>query len=285
VPEVKSKKKLIPLLKALSTLDILERIDMKLHICFTFILLVTVAGCAASDKNSSSDNLIHTPYNLSEEVMDEDFDLLGDGLVEQTVEIADPLEPVNRLLFGINDALYFWVAKPVTETYEGLMPMPARIGIRNFFNNLTTPVRYVNCLLQGKGEAAGAELDRFLINTTAGVLGFGDPALDKHGIEPVEEDLGQTLAVHGFDDGFYIVLPLLGPSTLRDGIGMVGDLFLNPVFYVDPTEVAVGISAGKYVNAESFHIGEYETFKSAAVDPYIAVRQAYIQYRKKQIPK
>jgi phospholipid-binding lipoprotein MlaA len=255
---------------------------MKLHIWLTFSLLVTIAGCAAPDKNPGSNNLGRSD-NLSEEITDEDFDLLAEQLDEQKVEIADPLEFFNRFFFGVNDALYFWVAKPVAETYEGLIPKPARIGIRNFFNNLTTPVRYVNCLLQGKGDAAGTELDRFLINTTEGILGFGDPALDKHGIKPVEEDLGQTLAVHGFEDGFYLVLPLLGPTTLRDGIGKVGDLFLNPVFYVDPTEAAIGISVGRYVNEGSFYIGEYETFKAAAVDPYIAMRQAYIQYRKKQI--
>jgi len=258
---------------------------MKSKIWSIIFLAFITAGCGAGDKNSASNNLGHNRYNLTDEVIDEDFDLLEEQLDEQTVEIADPLEPFNRLMYGVNDILYFWVAEPVAKTYEGVIPKPVRIGIRNFFNNLTTPVRLVNCLLQGKGEEAGTELDRFLINTTAGVLGFGDPALDKHGIEPAAEDLGQTLAVHGLDNGFYLVLPLLGPSTLRDAAGRVGDLFLNPVFYVEPTEAALGISAGGYVNEGSFYIGEYEAFKSAAIDPYIAMRNAYIQYRNKQIQK
>jgi len=255
---------------------------MKPHICFVFILIVTIAGCGACDRAPGSGSLGH-PDNLAGETADNDFDLLAEQLNEQKAAIADPLEFLNRFFFGINDALYLRLGRPVTETYRFLIPKPARIGIRNFFNNLTTPVRYVNCLLQGKGASAAAELDRFLINTTEGILGFGDPAFDKHGIEAVEEDLGQTLAVHGLGDGFYLVLPLLGPSTLRDAAGRTGDLFLNPVFYVEPAEAAIGISAVRGVNEGSFHIGEYETFKSAAVDPYIAMRNAYIQYRKKQI--
>ena len=187
-------------------------------------------------------------------------------------------------MFGFNDVLYFWVAKPVTHVYEGVVPKPARIGIGNFFENLTTPARFVNCLLQGKGPEANRELRRFGINTTAGVLGFGDPAYDRWGLKPAKkEDLGQTLAVHGFGDGFYVVWPVFGSSTLRDSVGMVGDQFLNPVRYVKPMEVSIGISAVDATNKGSFHIGEYEDFKSAAVDPYVAMRGAYIQYRSKQI--
>jgi phospholipid-binding lipoprotein MlaA len=186
-------------------------------------------------------------------------------------------------MFGINDKFYFWVAKPVVQTYEKIMPRPARVCIGNFFENLTTPARFVNCLIQGKGPEADRELRRFGINTTAGVLGFSDPARDRCHLAPANEDLGQTLAVHGFGDGFYIVWPVFGPSTLRDSVGMVGDAFLNPVRYVKPTEASIGISVADATNDGSFHIGEYEAFKSAAVDPYVAMRGAYIQYRSKQI--
>jgi phospholipid-binding lipoprotein MlaA len=213
----------------------------------------------------------------------DDFDLLDEELTEHMAEIADPLEGLNRIMFGINDTLYFWVAKPVTQVYKAVAPEPVRICIGNFFHNLTTPVRFVNCHLQGKVDSADIELKRFIINTTSGILGFGDPARDKMGLEPVEEDLGQTLAVHGFGNGFYIVWPLLGPSTLRDTVGFAGDQFLNPVRYVEPWELSIGISGTKIVNESSFYIGEYETFKSSAIDPYVAMRQAYIQYRNRQI--
>ena len=116
-----------------------------------------------------------------------------------------------------------------------------------------------------------------------GVLGIGDPARDRWKLQPAEKDLGQTLAVYGLGDGFYLMWPFLGPSTLRDSVGMVGDEFLNPVRYIPPEAVSIGTSAASTVNSGSFHLGDYETLKSASVDPYIAMRETYVQYRKKQV--
>jgi phospholipid-binding lipoprotein MlaA len=161
--------------------------------------------------------------------------------------------------------------------------MSIRVGIDNFFANITTPARLINCLLQGKGEGADIEFRRFWINTTEGMLGFGDPAFDKHGLEPVKEDLGQTLAVWGLGDGFYVVWPLLGPSTLRDTAGMVGDWYANPIPYLTSTDVAIAASGLKAVNKGSFHAGEYEVMFADEIEPYIAARQTYLQYRKKLI--
>lgn len=274
--------------------------DIKKYALIFVVLIIMAGGCAVSEKNPSANKLTQPSENRENAIAannntatteddmdtlpaDDEFDFLEDELTEQMVEIDDPLEPLNRLMYHFNDGLYFWVVKPVSEVYTNVAPEPVRIGINNFFQNLTTPIRYVNCLLQGKGEAAGTELDRFLINTTAGVLGFGDPARDQHGLEPVDEDLGQTLAVAGFDNGFYIVWPLLGPSTVRDSVGKVGDMFLNPVFYVDHTETSISIYAVKYTNESSFHIGEYEALKSESLDFYVAMRDMYIQYRNKKI--
>jgi phospholipid-binding lipoprotein MlaA len=279
---------------------VFKRSNTKLQTCAIMVMAVTIAGCAVSEKSPSSTDAVgrsadrwrvitaakdaaQAPDDEAEAGVDDDFDLLEEEITDQMVEIADPLEPFNRTMYGLNDILYFWVVKPCAMTCEQVVPEPARIGISNFFQNLTTPVRFVNCLLQGKGDDAGIEFNRFVINTTAGILGFGDPARDQHGLELVDEDLGQTLAVAGFENGFYIVWPLLGPSTARDSVGMVGDMFLNPVFYVEHTETAIGISAVKFTNESSFHIGEYEAFKSAALDPYVAMRDMYIQYRNKKI--
>ena len=250
------------------------------------LLVLVSAGCAVSPKTPSAavnPGAAATANNDTEAPADSDFDLLEKELEDRFVEVADPLKPWNRMMFHVNDALYFWVVKPVAQTYRDVTPEPARVGIRNFFDNAGTPARYVNCLLQGKNAAADTELRRFVINTTAGVLGFGDPALDQYGLKPVEEDLGQTLAACGLGDGFYIVWPLFGPSTARDSVGRVGDQFLNPLRYVEPWELSVGISAVAYTNEASFEIGRYEVFKAAAVDPYIAMRESYIQYRDKQI--
>ena len=273
--------------------------DMKNTVIFV-VLVAVLGGCAVSEKNPSASNFtqpsknredalvadtntVPADDNLDESLADDEFDFLEDEITEQMVEIADPIEPFNRLMYHLNDGLYFWIVKPVSEVYTNVMPEPVRIGINNFFQNLTTPVRFVNCLLQGKGQAAGTELDRLIINTTAGVLGFGDPARDQHGLEPVDEDLGQTLAVAGFDNGFYVVWPLLGPSTTRDSLGKLGDMFLNPVFYVEHTETTISIYAVKYTNEGSFHIGEYEALKSESLDFYVAMRDMYIQYRNKKI--
>ena len=251
--------------------------------CYFLIMiwLVAGAGCASSARNSPNlPEASPMDVNSSGEAA---FDEFETELSRKQVTVPDPIESWNRAMFGINDIFYFWVAKPVMQTYEKIVPRPARVCIGNFFSNLATPARFVNCLLQGKGPEADRELRRFGINTTAGVLGFGDPAYDRWGLIPAREDLGQTLAVYGLGDGFYVVWPLLGPSTLRDSAGMVGDSFLNPVRYVKPQEVSIGISVVDGTNKGSFRIGEYESFKAAAVDPYVAMREAYIQYRKKKI--
>jgi phospholipid-binding lipoprotein MlaA len=262
---------------------VINRNDLKpLALAIVILALMTV-GCAVSERTASS--TFDSPDSNEPGVprVDDEFDLLDEELAQQVVKVADPLKGWNRMMFNVNDGLYFWVLKPCAQGYKAVIPEPVRVGVRNCFHNLNTPIRLVNCLLQRKGDSAGTELNRFVVNTTVGVLGFGDPALDKWELEPAEEDLGQTLAVYGFGDGFYVVWPLLGPSTLRDSVGMAGDQFLNPVRCVEPAEASIGISAVSATNKSSFHIGEYESFKSAAVDPYVAMRGAYIQYRSKQI--
>jgi len=251
---------------------------------FIFIALTgTITGCATSTQNAPTMQAADFANGSDDEFENDDFALLEEEYAEQMVEVHDPLEPFNRVMFNVNDALYYWIVKPGSEIYVGVVPEPARIGVFNFFSNLTTPARLINCLLQGKGEGADTELRRFAINTTCGILGFGDPALDQYGLEPVYEDLGQTLAVHGFEDGFYLVLPLLGPSNARDAVGRLGDWFLNPVSYVEPTEASYGITAVRYTNSSSLRLGEYESFKSMTIEPYIAMRRTYAQYRAKQI--
>ena len=224
----------------------------------------------------------------SDPVVQDDFDddLFKDEFEEDKTQIADPFSLWNRAMFHFNDKLYFWVLKPLARGYKTVTPEFFRIGVKNFFHNITTPVRMANCFFQGKADAAMLEFSRFLANTIVGFLGFGSPA-DNYPelISPDEEDFGQTLAVYGMGDGFYIVWPVFGPSTLRDSIGMAGDWFLTPVNYIEPTEASVGIKAFDKVNQTSFQIGEYETVKDAAIDPYVAVRDIYFQYRGKKIKK
>jgi phospholipid-binding lipoprotein MlaA len=197
--------------------------------------------------------------------------------------IADPIEPLNRALFVFNDKAYFWVMKPVAQGYRAVVPEVMRISVRNFYSNLAMPIRFVNNLLQGKIRNSGVELLRFALNTTAGIGGLFDPAKDDFRLVARDEDLGQTFGKYGLGHGLYIVLPLLGPSSLRDAIGLAGDAFLDPFNYVEDTEVLVGAKVLKTENEVSLRIGEYEDLTKSAIDPYVAVRDAYSQYRAKRV--
>jgi len=197
--------------------------------------------------------------------------------------IADPIEPLNRVLFVVNDKAYYWVMKPVARGYRAVVPEGVRLSVRNFFSNIGMPIRFVNNLLQGKIRNSGVELLRFAINTTAGIGGLFDPAKNDFHLSPRDEDLGQTFGKYGAGHGLYIVLPLLGPSSLRDAIGLAGDSFLDPVNYAGDTEVIVGVKAFKAENEVSLRIGEYEDLTKPAIDPYVAVRDAYSQYRAKKV--
>jgi len=202
---------------------------------------------------------------------------------EKAVAVADPLSFWNRAMFHFNDKLYFWFLKPVAKGYRVVIPGVVRTGVRNFFSNIFTPIRLTSCILQGKVKAGGTELTRFVVNSTVGVLGFGDPARKYLNLDISDEDLGQTLGAYGIGNGFYLVWPVLGPSTLRDSVGMVGDRFLNPVTYVKPVEASLAIWSFDKINETSLHIGDYESIKEAAIEPYEAFRDAYIQYRKNKV--
>jgi len=205
--------------------------------------------------------------------------------MEEVVEtIADPLGPVNRAFFQFNDKFYFWILKPVASGYKTVIPQDVRVGVRNFFSNVATPIRLVNCLLQAKFECSGTEALRFLVNTTFGLAGFLDPAKTEFHIEKREKDFGTTLGFWGIGPAFYINWPILGPSSLRDTVGYVGDLFLDPTNYLI-TSIPINLAVKSYnqVNETSLTLGEYEDLKKAALDPYIALKDAYHQYRQNKI--
>ncbi len=224
---------------------------------------------------------------------DDENDYLYGEDDEMLQTVADPIAGFNRAMFVFNDKLYFWVLKPVASGYRSAVPTPVRVSIKNFFFNLLAPVRLVNCLLQGKGRAAESEFGRFVANSTVGVLGLFNPAKDYPHLNPPEEDMGQTLGTYSIGNGFYIIWPLLGPSTLRDTVGAVGDWALNPFTFMQLVNVDTGVLTSgttnviaygvRTVNAVSFRIGDYETLKNAALDPYEAFRDAYIQNRLSKI--
>jgi phospholipid-binding lipoprotein MlaA len=194
--------------------------------------------------------------------------------------VADPLEKFNRGMFVFNDKMYYWVLKPAAQGYSYVVPEPARMCVKRFFINLATPIRLVNCLLQGKFKGAGSEMMRFTVNSTAGIAGLFDPAYYCWELKRYDEDTGRTFGRYGVGHGIYIVLPFFGPSSARDTVGMVGDAFLDPLFYVDTNfwESAAIIASDK-VNGVSLKINDYDEFKKSAVDPYVSLKNAYIQNR------
>lgn len=200
--------------------------------------------------------------------------------------IPDPLEPWNRAVYTFNDALIEYAARPAYKGYAYVTPKFMRTGIKNFFHNLSFPVRFVNNLLQGRGRAAGVEMSRFILNTTAGLGGLFDVAQYHEPVVPVEdEDFGQTLGVWGVGEGCYIIWPLLGPSTIRDSVGMAGDYFLTPTTYIQPWELGFGIKAGQVFNGLDDVLDLYDTLKGSAVEPYTSMRDAYVQYRRAKLDK
>lgn len=221
-----------------------------------------------------------TPAEPDSEVVDE----MDDYAV---VQISDPFEPVNRAVFKFNDGLYDYVFRPVSKGYIRVVPEPARNGIRNFFDNIRFPIRFVNSSLQGKFGRAGRETEKFLVNTVAGLGGFIRISDDIPVLAAIpREDTGQTLGVWGLGKGPYLVLPVFGPGTARDTVGAVGDYFLNPLNWNlrDNTEwytweVETGVTVISTVNALPDLLNTYDAPRKGAIDPYIAVRSAYVQYR------
>jgi len=242
---------------------------------------------ATSSRQINKDNTIFIAQNTQS--MPEEDDELDEELFEDyddTIEsksIADPLYYFNYVMYSFNDFLYFAAIKPIATGYKAITPTLIRKGVNNFFHNLLFPVRFVNNILQGEIKDAGSEIEIFLINSTVGILGFAQVAQDEFDLHTSNEDLGQTFASYSIGDGFYLVLPIFGPSTLRDTVGLVGDYFLTPLNYVEPWELSTGIKAYDTINATSFRLGDYEALKKAAIDPYIAIKDAYLQNRKEKI--
>ena len=206
---------------------------------------------------------------------EEEFDLLDTPMVS----VADPLAPWNRAMFVFNDKFYFWFLKPVTLGYRKVVPSLARTGVANFFDNLRSPLRFASNVLQLKGREATIELGKFMINSTWGVLGFGNLFADNQETQLPDTDLGLALAHHGVPSGAYVVWPFLGPYTLRDTVGWLGGLAFDPLTYIDSYVISLGGRTYYLVNYTSFRIGDYESIKEASIDPYLATRDAYLQYR------
>ncbi len=210
------------------------------------ILLVafalSCAGCASRQGEGTAPLTVASSAEgaplPTQTVSDDAFEDYDDDDVS---DISDPLEGWNRFWFKFNDVMLLHVIKPIYTGYTTVTPQPVRTGISNAFHNLQTPVRLVNCVLQGRFGEAWVEFGRFIVNTTAGFGGVFDVAKQSKPLIPVDNrdaDFGQTLGVWGVGEGIYLVWPIAGPSTVRDTVGMVGDWAASPLFWTsDPVSL------------------------------------------------
>lgn len=195
----------------------------------------------------------------------------------------DPLEVMNRGIYKFNDTVDKAAVKPIAGAYKAVIPSPLRTGVNNFFTNLGTVVTIINDLLQFKLDKAMIDSGRFVINSTFGIAGLIDVA-SMDGIEKRNEDFGQTLGYWGWKDSAYLVLPLLGPSTLRDTGGLVFDsALIDPIYYVDHVPTRSQALALKFIDRRSQYLPASDLLDEAALDPYAFMRDAYMQRRNNQI--
>ena len=190
----------------------------------------------------------------------------------------DPFEGLNRGIYKFNDGVDHILVKPAAEAYRDLVPAIIRTGIGNFFSNITDVLIALNNLLQGKLTSALSDVGRVVVNTTVGLLGVLDVATEA-GLEKHNEDFGQTLGAWGVGPGPYIVIPFLGPSSVRDAVGLIGDWKTDPLTYVDPTRTRNQLYGVQFVSRRAELLEASRILETAALDPYEFVRDGYLQRR------
>jgi phospholipid-binding lipoprotein MlaA len=285
---------------------------MQLQIRVIFLLALGFCGCAGNpDSRITQDGVepgleaqVAAPSNgilsKNQENPNDFFDPFDES--DPVLEIEyDPFEPVNSAVFEFNYRLDKYVVKPTAKVYNFFIPPDVQQSFSNVFQNIRFVPRFLNNVLQAKFQGAGIELSRFLINSTLGVGGLFDPATIMFDLKTTQEDLGQTLGTFGVPPGPFLMIPLLGPFTLRDGIGFIGDVFLDPFNWLvlpileiagaprliqhDPTVnyARLGISVGETVNLRALTLEKFQGVEEGTLDLYGAVRNAYLQQRLKAI--
>jgi phospholipid-binding lipoprotein MlaA len=199
---------------------------------------------------------------------------------DQKVE-ADPWEALNRSVFSFNTNVDKVTTKPLAKGYDKIVPGPVRKGVSNFFSNLTAPRSSLNNFLQGKPARGFSEFGRFLFNSTLGIGGLFDVAT-AGGIEERREDFGQTAAVWGIGDGPFVMLPMLGPQTLRDAILMPLDIFTTPLYHYDNTSARDKLYGLRLLDLR-YRLLTADKFLDDSEDPYVTLRESYLQNREYEV--
>ncbi|KHE90495.1 MAG: VacJ family lipoprotein [Candidatus Scalindua rubra] len=269
-----------------------------LLMCFSVLTMYTFnISLFAEDSTASREQPVVSESGDKNPVVDtsdidEDVEYVDDENVDyvdismDATFVKDSFPSYNRAVFAFNDKLYYYFFRPLSKGYKAVLPEVARLGVRNFFVNVRTPGRFFNCLFQGKFRGAGTELSRLIINSTIGGAGFSDPAKKYFHLDLQDEDFGQTLGSYNTGAGSHLELPFFGPSNVRDAFGLIIDTALDPVtllMFVSPY-APTGAKAYIAINDISIDKGDtYEGLVEQAIDPYIAVQDAYAQNRAKKI--
>jgi phospholipid-binding lipoprotein MlaA len=259
----------------------------------TGLLLALFSGCSSQPQPANDIGRTYVPYEnggsaaqpaLATSAPDGGKVIKApDGIpdVEPTVvsytDYHDPLIGVNRAIFAFNDFSYRYLLIPLASGYARALPLPVRHSVSNFFYNIKAPIYFTNNLLQLEGGLACRNLARFIINSTLGIAGLFDPAADWFGLERAEAHFDDTLIAWGADYGMYIVLPLLGPSDIRDGASAISGYFLNPLNYALDDPERLGARAADYLQDYASDADRYKTLYDHSDDPYILFRNLYLQ--------
>jgi phospholipid-binding lipoprotein MlaA len=238
------------------------------------ILMVFTTGCTASNTSQNvrkTDNVpaVKGPYELAAEQN------IPSVVSYQPPE--DTLRFINEPIFKFNDIAYRYVLSPLASGYENIVPEPVDKSISNFFYNLREPLYAINHLLQGDIKSSGKSIARVLINSTVGVLGLFDAADNLVDVERNKTTFGDTLASYGVGYGTYVVLPLLGPSDLRDTASLTFNYFAHPLNYINDDEVATQLLLADGVQAQIPILAQYPNVLADVENPYEFIRNLYMQ--------
>jgi phospholipid-binding lipoprotein MlaA len=283
-----------------------------LPFCLLGFAIVVATGCAGksgavkpqglTDSMPAADQVpAQAPVSGPESQSNEPLDPFAKA-DERNGEEYDPWESMNSNIFEFNLKVDRYVLKPVAKGYNFVVPDMVQVGVSNIISNLRFAPRFLNNVFQGKIKGAGIEVGRFLINSTVGLAGFFDVAAKVDLVTP-EEDFGQTLGFYGIKPGPYLVLPLLQPFTVRDFVGYVGDVFLNPINWLvvpiieadnvpsviehrnrmTSSIIQFGARTGEIINERSRNLEKFQGVEEATLDLYSAVRNAYLQKRAQSV--
>jgi phospholipid-binding lipoprotein MlaA len=266
---------------------------MRFKVFIFTIILLALQGCTNKSNTLQIKPQAHTTQNKLTHIkqtknMDTEENFEDEFATQDSVEKNDPLSGYNKIMTSFNDKVFTYALDPISRGYAYVLPQSVRESLSNAIHNIEFPIRFANNLLQGKFKNSADELGRFVFNSTIGLGGLFDPASSQLNIPAHNEDFGQTLGYYGIGSGFHVVLPFLGPSNVRDIVGLTADAYTSPLVYQKglkrykvPNNYGQGIAiyAGKIINKNSLHLGAYESLKKDAIDLYPFLRDIYEEKR------